>query len=159
MEEIVILGIGNILISDEGFGVRVVEELQHTYRFPERVQVLDGGTLGLELLRFVKGSKKMIIVDAVDGGKEPGTMYHLAGDEVSAYFREQVSLHELGVKDILTDLELTGNKVEEVVIIGVQPASLEVGLELTPLIKERLEPAVMAVLDQLKKWKVETWHA
>lgn len=154
MDEIVILGIGNILLSDEGFGVRVVECLQQEYRFPESVKVIDGGTLGLELLRFIKGKNKMILLDAMDGGKAPGTLYRLAGTDVDAYFREQVSLHELGVKDILADLELTGNKVTEVILIGIQPVSLELGLELTPKVADILKDAVGAVLEELKRWKV-----
>ena len=154
MSYITVLGIGNILLSDEGFGVRVVEELQKCCKFPEEVEVLDGGTLGLDLLRFIKGTKKLVLLDAVDGGKEPGTLYHLTGDDVSAYFHGQVSLHELGIKDILTDLELTDKKVEEVVIIGVQPLSLEVGLELTPLIQGKVQAAVHAVKEELARWKV-----
>jgi hydrogenase maturation protease len=150
-----VLGIGNILLSDEGFGVRVVEELLRRYRFPAAVQVLDGGTLGMDLLRFLTGTRRLIVVDAIAGDGPPGTFYRLAGDEVQAYFREKVSLHELGIKDVLAVLAATGRPVEEVVILGVQPESLDVGLELTPVVAAAVDEAAAAVVAELAAWRVE----
>ncbi len=148
------LGIGNILLKDEGFGVRVVEELLRRYRFPAAVQVLDGGTLGMDLLRFLAGTRRLIVVDAIAGDGPPGTFYRLAGDEVQAYFREKVSLHELGIKDVLAVLAATGRPVAEVVILGVQPASLDVGLELTPVVAAAVDGTVAAVVAELAAWQV-----
>lgn len=149
------LGIGNILLTDEGFGVRVVEALLARYRFPAGVQLLDGGTLGMDLLRFLTGTRRLIIVDAIAGGGPPGTFYRFAGDEVRAYFSEKVSLHELGIKDVLAVLNATGKAVDEVVILGVQPASLDIGLELSPPIAATVDTAVNAVLAELAGWQVE----
>jgi hydrogenase maturation protease len=143
------------LLSDEGFGVRVVEELLRRYRFPAAVQVLDGGTLGMDLLRFLTGTRRLIVVDAIAGDGPPGTFYRLAGDEVQAYFREKVSLHELGIKDVLAVLAATGRPVEEVVILGVQPESLDVGLELTPVVAAAVDEAAAAVVAELAAWRVE----
>ncbi|MDT8901905.1 HyaD/HybD family hydrogenase maturation endopeptidase [Anaeroselena agilis] len=154
-KQITVLGIGNILLKDEGFGVRVVEELLGRYRFPAAVQVLDGGTLGMDLLRFLTGTKRLVVVDAIDGGGPPGTFYRFAGDEVKAYFREKVSLHELGIKDVLAVLEATGRAIEEVVVLGVQPESLDLGLELTPVAAAVLPDTVAAVLAELDRWQVE----
>ncbi len=152
---ITVLGIGNILLSDEGFGVRAVEELLRRYRFPAGVQVLDGGTLGMDLLRFLAGTQRLLVIDAIAGGGPPGTFYRFAGDEVQAYFREKVSLHELGIKDVLAVLASTGRPVAEVVVIGIQPASLDVGLELTPVAAAALEGAVAAAVAELARWQVE----
>lgn len=152
---ITVLGIGNILLSDEGFGVRAVEELLRRYRFPAGVQVLDGGTLGMDLLRFLTGTQRLLVIDAIAGDGPPGTFYRFAGDEVQAYFREKVSLHELGIKDVLAVLASTGRPVAEVVVVGIQPASLDVGLELTPVAAAALEGAVAAAVAELARWQVE----
>lgn len=154
-KQITVLGIGNILLRDEGFGVRAVEELLDRYRFPAAVQVLDGGTLGMDLLRFLTGTKRLVVVDAIAGGGPPGTFYRFAGDEVKAYFREKVSLHELGIKDVLAVLEATDRAVEEVIVLGVQPQSLDVGLELTPVVAAALPDTVAAVVAELARWQVE----
>jgi len=159
MKPITVLGIGNILLQDEGYGVRVVENLSKRYRFPDDVQVLDGGTLGMELVRFLAGTKRLLIVDAINGDSPPGTFYRLTGEEVQAYFQEKVSMHELGIKDVLAVLGVTGQPVEEVVIIGVQPESLDIGLDLTPAVAATMDRVIAAGLAELARWQVEVTHA
>jgi hydrogenase maturation protease len=155
MKQITVLGIGNILLQDEGFGVRIIEELQRRYRFSGNLQVIDGGTLGMDLLRFITGTTKLLVVDAIDGGGAPGVFYRVAGDEVKAYFRSKVSLHELGIKDVLAVLEVLDEPIAEVVVMGVQPAVLELGLDLTPVVASRVAKTVTAVIDQLEKWQIK----
>jgi hydrogenase maturation protease len=152
---ITVLGIGNILLQDEGFGVKIVEELHRRYRFPDVVQVLDGGTLGMDLLRFISGCEKLLVVDAIAGNGPPGSFYRLAGEEVQVYFSEKVSLHELGIRDVLATLEVLGQPVTEVVVLGVEPAVLELGLELTPVVAAAVDKTVAAVIAQLQEWQVE----
>lgn len=154
MKQVTVLGIGNILLQDEGFGVRVVEELHRRYCFPNDVQVLDGGTLGMELLRFVAGTSKLLVIDAIGGGQAPGTFYRFTGDEVNTYFQDKVSMHELGIKDVLMALELLDKRIDEVVIIGVEPQTLELGLELTATVAGKVDETVAAVIDQLELWQV-----
>jgi len=155
MEQITVLGVGNILMQDEGFGVRVVEQLQQHYSFPENVQVLDGGTLGMELLRFLVGTDRLILVDAVNGGLPPGSLYQFNHDEVKAYFKEKVSMHELGIQDVLAVLELLEKPAKEIKILGVQPLTVDIGLELTPLVNAVVEEVVQKLLSVLKEWQVE----
>jgi hydrogenase maturation protease len=155
MKQTTILGIGNILLQDEGFGVRVIEEINRRYRFPDHVQVLDGGTLGMDLLRFITGANRLLVVDAIAGGGEPGDYFRFAGEEVKAYFKDKVSLHELGIKDVLAVLEVLGKPVEEVVVLGVQPQSLELCLELTPVVAAEIDKTVAAVVAELARWQIE----
>lgn len=157
MKAVTVLGVGNILWQDEGFGVRVIETLQRRYRFPEHVQVLDGGTLGMDLLPYLTGTRRLLIVDAIDGGGAPGTLYRLAGDEVDAYFQEKLSVHELGVKDVLAALSVIGEPMEAVVVMGVQPASLEMSLDLSPCTSAMLDETVEAVLKELEAWQSAAW--
>ena len=152
--EITILGIGNIILSDEGFGVRVVEYLQEYFNFPDNVALIDGGTLGVELTQFITGTKKLLIIDSIDGGKPSGTMFHLEGDEIRTHFSEKLSAHEVGIQDVLTILELTGKPVPEVIVIGAQPFSLEAGVELTPQMKSLLPTIADKALEILKRWQV-----
>ena len=152
--EITVLGIGNIILSDEGFGVRVVEYLQENFTFPDNVALIDGGTLGIELTQFITGTKKLLIIDSIDGGKPAGTLFHFEGDEIRAHFGEKLSAHEVGIQDVLTMLELTGRPVPEVIVIGAQPFSLEAGVNLTPQMKSLLPIIADKALEILKHWNI-----
>ncbi len=155
MEQITILGVGNILMQDEGFGVRVVEELLSQYRFPENVQVLDGGTLGMELLRFLIGTDRLLLIDAVSGGLPPGSFYQFNHDEVKAYFKEKVSMHELGIQDVLGVMEVLEKPAKEIRILGVQPLVIDIGLDMTPIVAAGVQPVVEKLLAILQEWQVE----
>lgn len=154
MEKTVVLGVGNILLSDEGFGVRVAEALSQRFRFPDAVEVLDGGTLGIELMRFLDGAKRLILIDAIHGA-EPASFRIIHGDDVRLYFQEKVSLHEMGIQEVLASLVVMEKPIEEIVVIGVVPVSLEIGLELTPLVAARIDEATDSVIRQLHDWGLE----
>jgi len=155
MKQITVLGVGNILMQDEGFGVRVVEQLLRQYHFPEQVQVLDGGTLGMELLRFLIGTDKLIIVDAVSGILPPGSFYQFNHEEVKAYFKEKVSMHELGIQDVLEVMNVLEKPAKEIRILGVQPLTIDIGLDMTPIITEKVASVVEKVVMVLKEWQAE----
>ena len=152
VSEITVLGIGNTILSDEGFGVRVVEYLQKNFTFPENVALIDGGTLGVELQHFIIGTKKLLIIDSIDAGTEPGKIFHLHGDEILKHFTQKISAHEIGIQDILTMLEITDKKIPIVELIGVQPYSLEAGTELSEPMKKLLPIFAEKSLEILKTW-------
>ena len=154
MAKTVVLGVGNILLSDEGFGVRVAEALSQRFRFPDAVEVLDGGTLGIELMRFLDGAERLILIDAIHGS-EPGSFRIIQGDDVRLYFQEKVSLHEMGIQEVLASLVVMEKPIAEIVVIGVVPQSLEIGLDLTPLVASRIEEATDSVIRQLHDWGLE----
>ena len=154
MAKAVVLGVGNILLSDEGFGVRVAEALSQRFRFPDAVEVLDGGTLGIELMRFLDGAQRLILIDAIHGS-EPGSFRIIQGDDVRLYFQEKVSLHEMGIQEVLASLVVMEKPIAEIVVIGVVPQSLEIGLDLTPLVASRIEEATDSVIRQLHDWGLE----
>lgn len=152
--KITVLGVGNVLLSDEGFGVRAAEALDAAYDFPDDVQVLDGGVLGMELLRFVTGTEKLLILDALKEGGADGRCRRLAGDEVRAHFREKLSAHEIGLQDVLTFLEVMGKPIGEVVVIGAEPKSLEAGLSLSKEMEPRVSEAAAMAAEELSHWGV-----
>lgn len=147
---ILVLGVGNILLSDEGTGVRVVEALQDRYEVPEGVELLDGGTCGMDLLDVIADRDRLILVDVVDTGSPPGTVVCFGGGDIPAAFRTKSSPHQLGLADVLAMLALLGSAPREVTVIGVQPSSLELGLTLSPVVAERFEELVALVQDELE---------
>ena len=153
--EITVLGVGNTILSDEGFGVRVVEYLQKNFKFPDNVQLVDGGTLGVELLHFVTGTQKLLIVDSIDGAVEPGTTFHLVGDEIRRHFAQKISAHEVGIQDVLTMLQLTGKPIPHVELIGAQPFSLEAGTQLTPQMSKLVPTFADIAVDILRGWNLK----
>lgn len=149
-----VLGVGNILLSDEGVGVHAVHLLRERYRFPQEVEILDGGTLGLDLLPYVEGADRLLIVDAVQMDAPPGTVARLEGAEVSAVLGLKYSPHQVGLSDLLGAARLLGRAPAEVVLWGVQPASLEVGLELSPTVAAQVEVLLQNVLAELQRWGI-----
>lgn len=149
-----VLGLGNILLQDEGVGVRVIERLQAQYVFPEEVTVLDGGTLGLDLLQHLEESDRVVIVDAVKADKPPGTLVRLVNDEIPAFLGPKVSPHQIGLQDLLGLAKLRGHFPEQVILWGVQAERLEPGLELSPVVAAQVEPLAARVLDELAKWEI-----
>ena len=142
---IVVLGVGNILLSDEGVGVWAVERLQREYRLPPQVVVIDGGTCGMELLEDLAGADHLLIVDAVRCGQPPGTVVRIAGEDVPVFFKTKLSPHQIGLSDVLATLVLTGEQPGGITVIGVEPVSLATAMALTPQV-EALMPKVVAQL-------------
>jgi hydrogenase maturation protease len=145
----VVLGIGNILLSDEGVGVRAVELLRATCEVPAGLSLIDGGTSAMELLDDLEGLDLLIVLDAVRAGREPGTLVRLAGDQVPVFFRTKLSPHQIGLADVLASLDLLGTPPRETVVLGVEPLSLETGLELTAPVAACLPEMTRKVVDEL----------
>lgn len=145
----VVLGIGNIILSDEGAGVRAAEMLTANYELPRDVEVIDGGTSGMELLGPLSGTDLLVILDAVKANRPPGTVVRLAGGEVPVFFRARLSPHQISVCDVLAGLEFSGDPPGDMVLIGVEPLTLELGLELTPVVAARVPDMVRMAVAEL----------
>ena len=156
MSETLVLGLGNILLRDEGVGVRVVEGLLEQYDFPEGVRVMDGGTLGLDLLPFLEEASRLLVIDAVQARKPPGTLVRLVGDEIPIFLdASKVSPHQEGLQDLLAVALLKGYLPDEVVFWGAQIASLGVGLELSEAVAEQVDALAEKVLVELAQWGID----
>jgi hydrogenase maturation protease len=152
--DILVLGIGNLLWGDEGFGVRTLEALDQQYAFPPNVQLVDGGTQGLYLLPYVKGARKMIIFDAVDYSMAPGTLKVVWNEEVPAFLgANKMSLHQVGFQEVLALAKLDGCFPEEVVLIGVQPEDMtDYGGSLKDSVRARIPEVIAIGLEALARW-------
>ena len=148
--DILVLGIGNVLLTDEGIGVRALKELERRYTCPTNVELLDGGTAGIELLRHIRNRDYLIIIDAMKCGQEPGTVFRVEGDEVPAAFRTRISPHQLGLSDLLAAAMLTDELPANLVLYGVEPESIDIGLDLTETVEANVDKLVGAVADELR---------
>jgi hydrogenase maturation protease len=155
--ETLVLGIGNVLWADEGFGIRAVEALHARYVFPDNVRLMDGGTQGIFLLPWVCSAKRLLIFDAVDFGMEPASLRMVQGDEVPCFMgAKKVSMHQAGFQEVLSSATLSGALPEELVLIGVQPERLDdYGGSLTRGVKARLGEAVELACEVLRGWGIE----
>jgi hydrogenase maturation protease len=151
--DVLVLGIGNLLWADEGFGVRAVEALHAGYAFPSEVTLADGGTLGLALLDYVESSRRVLVFDAIDDGLAPGTLKVLWGAEVPRWGARKMSPHQNGFNDVLALAQLHARAPEAIVAIGVQPAVLDdFGGSLSAVVRERIDEAVELAAQQLSEW-------
>ncbi len=154
LRKIVVLGIGNVLWADEGFGVRCVETLQQRYDFAEHVQLVDGGTQGMALLSYVQEADALLILDAIDYGLPPGILKEVRGSEVPCFLgAKKMSLHQTGFQEVLMVAQLTGKFPPQIALIGCQPQELEdYGGSLSASTKQALEDALGMAVAQLKDW-------
>jgi hydrogenase maturation protease len=149
--EVMVLGIGCILFSDEGFGVRVVEKMEKQYQFSDNVLLVDGGVLGVNLLGVISKPKHLIVVDAIRNKGKPGDLYRLEGDAIPERIRAKNSLHQVDFLEALTLCQALDH-VPKTVIIGVEPQDIETqSLDLTPPIQAKVEPVIEMVLTELER--------
>ena len=151
---IVVLGIGNLLWADEGFGVRCIEALQRRYEFADHVSLIDGGTQGLYLIQHVQEADALLIFDAIDYGLEPGTLKEVRDDEVPRFMgAKKMSLHQTGFQEVLSLAQLTEKYPKHVLLVGCQPQELEdYGGSLRPVVKAAMEEALARGVAELERW-------
>ena len=152
---VLVLGIGNLVMSDDAVGVLVAQRLQQGYRFADNVEIMDGGTLGLDLLPKLENITNLIMIDAVETGKKAGTCVRLRGQELPIALHTKVSPHQMGLKDLLAVSELMGHSPKEMVLIGVQPGSIEMEIGLTPEVQAQFETLISSVLTELAHWGIK----
>jgi len=152
---VAILGLGNILLSDEGVGVHIINKIRKECSFPPEVEIIDGGTLGLDLLLYFEKHSRILIIDAVDFKKEPGYIGILNVDDILKPFSKKLSVHHIGLPDILFASQLMGIKSVAVVIIGVQPKSIEVGLDMTDEVKNKIPVLMELIKVILENWDIK----
>ncbi|NDL62254.1 HyaD/HybD family hydrogenase maturation endopeptidase [Enterobacteriales bacterium SAP-6] len=147
---ILVLGIGNLLLSDEAVGVRVIEALERGFTFTPAIDILDGGTSGMELLETMSGRDHLIVADAVLAGKSPGDVVVLRDGDVPAFLTQKLSPHQLGLADALMALRLLDEFPRRLTLVGVEPQSLAMHIGLTDRVSQALEPALGQVIAALE---------
>ena len=152
---ILVIGMGNVLMQDEGVGVRAVEELDGAYRMPDNVTLVDGGTTGMELFEPMRNCDCLIVADAVNASLPGGALVRIANDEINAFFQTKLSNHQLGLSDLLALLTLKGEAPRHIAIIGMVPESLENRLGLSTAAQSGLPRMVEYLADELRALGIE----
>jgi len=152
---ITVLGVGNVLLTDEGIGIHMVQRLRQGYIFPQNVELVDGGTLGLNLLPLITDTDRLLVLDAVTNGGKPGDTYVFTTQDFPCELRAKDSLHESNLSEVLALSEYL-TRLPETVIVGMEPLDMSsFGVELTLPVKQNLEVMERLVLEQLAKWGVK----
>jgi hydrogenase maturation protease len=146
----VVLGIGNTILTDEAAGVRAAEMLEQRYRVPDNVLVIDGGTSGMEMIEDLSNLDFLIVIDVVKTGAAPGTVVKIAGDEIPVFFRRKLSPHQIALPDVLASLELLDAMPKEIIVLGVEPISLELGMEMTDTVAAKVPLLVEMAASELR---------
>ncbi len=149
MKNILIIGMGNVLMQDEGVGVRAIEALENQYHIPQGVTIVDGGTTGMELFNPIRACDQLIVADAVNTGAAYGAVVRIANEEIPQFFQTKLSNHQLGLSDLLALLKLKGEMPEYVAVIGMVPHSLETQLGLTKEAQKGLAHMVTMLVKEL----------
>ncbi len=153
--KILVMGLGNIILRDEGLGVRALEQLCERYELPPHVEAIDGGTLGLSLLPYLDGVSDLLIIDAVQTGQAPGTLVRLEGEAIPAALAVKMSMHQIGLQELLAISAIQGTTPARVVLWGMVPALMEPGVELSDTVSAQLDALVEATAGELRAWGVE----
>ena len=144
---VVVIGVGNLLLKDEGIGIHTVKALQEI-KLPQDVKIIDGGTAP-DLIAYTEAGDKLIIIDAAKAGGEPGTIYRLLPQDLAEENGKAISVHELSVEQNLRLMSLMGNKPGEIVIIGIEPKEINWGTELSAELQQKVPEIVKVVLKEI----------
>jgi len=151
---ITVLGLGNILMTDEGVGVHTINEFEKRYTVPDYVEIVDGGAAGLDLIPFIEGREKVLMVDAVNFDREPGYIDLLENDAIPIRLTQKASMHHLGLMDVLCIVRMSGNIPKELCIIGIQPKSLDLGIDMTKEIWDKVNDLIERIVAKLREWNI-----
>ena len=149
MKQTLITGLGNVLLGDEGVGVRVIEEMERRFILPPGISLLDGGTAGYALIDYMKGYDRLIIIDAVKGDSEPGAIYRLSTDDILQRTDLKMSGHQVSLPDVLL---LAGklDKLPEILLFGIEPKDMDYDLELSCEVKKAAERVIQTLVEELQ---------
>ena len=146
-----VIGVGNILLRDEGVGVRVIDYIKEKRQLPREIEIVDGGTGGMRLIPLIKDADYLIIIDAVKGGGRPGDIYKFTIDDLPLRIKQKTSLHEVGLQEIFSLLHLLKEKRPETVIIGVEPKEIAYGVGLTPEVESVVTEIALKVSGEVDR--------
>ena len=150
--ETVVIGVGNPLMGDDGLGIAALESLRAGWRFEPHLELLDGGTWGLNLLPHVEAARRVLFIDAINIDAKPGTLVELEREDIPRFLARKLSPHQIDVKEVLALAELRGTLPEELVAVGLQPGSVEMRASLSQDLAPRLGDLVARVIQRLEAW-------
>ena len=148
----VVLGLGNMLMADDGLGLAALARLDDDWFIPRRVELVDGGTWGMNLLHIVESADNLLVLDAIDIGEAPGSIVRLEGHDIPRFLAQKVSPHQIDLREVLALAELRGMLPEHLVALGIQPERIEMSTTLSPAVEVHLDQLVLMAVAQLRGW-------
>jgi hydrogenase maturation protease len=145
-----VLGLGNPIMGDDGVGVAALQQLRDDWTLPPEVELVDGGTWGMNLLPMIESAERLILIDAINTGALPGTLTVLERHELPRYFSLKLSPHQIDLREVLALAELRGALPRELVALGIQPAVVEMQTKLSPAVEAALAKLCDLVADRLE---------
>jgi len=149
--ETVVIGIGNPLMGDDGIGLAALQRIQ-AWEFEPFVERVDGGTWGMNLLQFIEEARRLLVLDAIEAGLDPGALVTLEGDEIPRFLSTKLSPHQIDLREVLALAELRDTLPDEIVAIGLQPGRVEMSERLSPEVEARLDDVVEMCVERLRLW-------
>jgi hydrogenase maturation protease len=148
----VVLGLGNMLMADDGVGLAALAKLDDEWFVPRGVSLVDGGTWGMNLLHIVEGADNLLVFDAIDVGGAPGAIVRLEGKDIPRFLAQKVSPHQIDLREVLALAELRGMVPEQLVALGIQPGRVEMSTTLSPVVEAHVDQLVHMAVAQLQRW-------
>lgn len=148
----VVLGLGNLLMADDGVGLAALARLDDEWFAPHGVSLVDGGTWGMNLLHIVEGADHLLILDAIDIGGAAGSIVRLEGDDIPRFLAQKVSPHQIDLREVLALAELRGMLPTHLVALGIQPERIELSTSLSPVVESHIEQLVCMAVATLRGW-------
>ena len=150
----VVLGLGNMLMADDGVGLAALAHLRDAWCLPHHVELVDGGTWGMNLLHIVEGADRLLIFDAISQGGAPGSLIRLEGNDIPRFLQQKVSPHQIDLREVLALAELRGMLPRHLIALGIEPARVEMSTELSPVVEARLDDLVRMGVETLELWGI-----
>ncbi|MBD3224124.1 MAG: hydrogenase maturation protease [Caldithrix sp.] len=153
--KIAVMAIGNLLQSDEGAGIHVLNEMEKHWRFSPPIHLIDGGTMGNDLLPYLEENERIILLDAVNFNENPGFIGTIENEDILRRINTKLSIHHLGLSDVLSAAQLLDIEPEEIYLIGIQPENIEMSTELTNTVRQRVPKMIEIAIAKLEEWGVQ----
>lgn len=148
----VVVGLGNPIMGDDGIGLAALERLREAWEIPASVELVDGGTWGMTLLPLIESARRILFLDAIRTGQPVGSLITLLGDEIPRQVALKVSQHQIDLREVLAVAEFRGTLPPEMVAVGLEPATFELGDPMTPAVADNIDQVVQMAVDQLRAW-------
>lgn len=150
--ETIVIGVGSPLMGDDGIGLAALEALRSSWSFEPELELMDGGTWGMNLLPFIESASRVLLLDAIQAGREPGEVVRLEDDAIPRFFATKLSPHQIDLKEVLALAELRDTLPEQLVVLGLEPGKIEMSATLSEPVRDAMPDLLRAVIGQLESW-------
>jgi hydrogenase maturation protease len=147
-----VIGAGNPIVGDDGIGIAALDLVRQNWRLDDQVELVDGGTWGMNLLPLIESTDRLLILDAVRAGGQPGDVVRLGREDLPRFLSLKLSPHQIDLREVLALAELRDTLPRHILVLGIQPERIEMGIGLSAAVQASLETLVQLAIRQLREW-------